>query len=288
MTIKNYLKRNLSNCLLNNEPIDFDAFYKEYLYLKEEAGILAKEYNIKIKVTEKGIIVPKEDSIKSIINNSNLVNFVSIDEDANIAHFTLIQAITYTLKKIAYKAKYYKKNIDLDFTFVEAADSITHENFILFIPEMVNSYGEKNNLYNISESLKNSSKNITLDNKFNYKDKGSLWFHTFIAEIVYYSYEIESGSGQPKICPDCHEPHFCHSKLCYECNKKRKNERRKANFKCERLRNKLRHNLQKYYNLIPKETYQKVNEMLIKDEHKYTDLKKLKELDIIVENVLKK
>ena len=35
-------------------------------------------------------------------------------------------------------------------------------------------------------------------------------------------------------------------------------------------------------------TYQKVNEMLIKDEHKYTDLKKLKELDIIVENVLKK
>ncbi len=284
MTLKKYLKENLSNCLLNDERIDFETIYQKYNNLKAICGSLAKEYDTKITVSNKGIILNIHNFKKM-----NLSYFVSNNKEDDAYLFTIINGITYTLKKIASRIKYSKNHIDLDFTFIETINNITHLDFILLIPKLIKNLEEKYNFNTISERfIPENDNSVGLVNYLNFKDNNSEYFHMFLVEIAYYTFEIEHGSGQPKICPICHEAHYQHSKYCKKCNDKRNNERRKANAKCKRLRKRIKNNLIKNKNMIPTNIYRDANDVIYNPNHKYTDLKKLIQIDSTIKNILKK
>lgn len=293
MTIKDYFKKNIHNCLLNGEYIDFEELYKKYKNIKELGTNLLNDHDIsknRIRINDNTITIP-EIFINNVTEN-DYINYIN-SNSSDITKMQLNLAVLSSILSKVLKA-FKNKGIYIDFYsefkklfIIESSATLEYEQFVEKLPTAIEEFGLKNNLYDFSERLRTYDKTDRLENYLNFKDEQSLLFHLLNIEIVYYSNQICYSANPPKPCIDCHEPNYTKTDLCEKCNKKRINDRRKANAKCKRLRNKLHFYIHKYSDEIPTNIRMNTERMLEdSSENKYTDLNELIRLKQAIEKEL--
>ena len=284
MTIKKYFNDNMCNCLLKGEFINFEKVYNEYNMFKKLGNELSKKYEInKIIINKNGIYIPNIIINEKMEKDDPIVlNFIHNDVKSYIDFSILANTISKSLKKMF---KLGMSNITNELNNIIINESISYDVLVELLPEVIEEYGVKKGLNNISEKLRSYDKTIRLQNYLSFNDKYSLYFHLLIIEIVYYTNRIYFESKPPKLCIDCHVPHYTNSDLCNKCIGIKNNERNKLNHKCKTIRKQLEKYMEDYGYLISPNSKEKINKLICK-EHKYTDLKELTELKSTIEKEL--
>ena len=291
MTIKEYIKINSKNTVLNGKDYNFNEVYSFYLSFKKFGKELYKEYNLKPIIIEENNIIDLPWPFLTIntINISTYFLQNEIDNYFNKLETEISKNEIYSLAiligEISRILIFYNNHGDMDsikskvFNIVE---SINRKNPIIFEYNDINCFPclfEKLEIKNprinlMKEDLRTNNDSIIVNH--NYLNIISLIMHFIKIEIMYYT-SIIKYTKQPKKCNNCHNLFVGKSDLCEDCARARAAARRNINKKCKLLRDNINNCLYNHREKLPAEISIKAD-MLLEDDHKYSQYQDLKNI----------
>lgn len=293
MTLREYTRINSINTLLNGKTYNFKEIFSFYESFKKFGKKLCKELVFdpiiisldtntidlqwplfKIdKVNNYTYFIP--DNIEDYLNQ--IESDISSDEIYSLA--ILIGEIS----RILHFYNYYGIDCvdDIKSKVFKIVNSINLINPIAFQYDDVNEF--KNlfkNIETINPKINLVKEDLITEDDYiktniNFLNLISLIMHFIKVEIMYYTSFNKSGY-KPKKCVDCHIIFIGKGPKCKSCSKITAATRRNINKKCDILRKKIEKKKELYKKVLPDTIINEAN-ILLKEEHKYTQYKKLEE-----------